>query len=101
MMDQQNNQQQDVNQEQQVAKNRMLWIWIALIGGFVVIVLLIALLFYQPKTQDTDKIQETIQKEQQEQISPADENIDQEVENVDLGDLESDFQDVEKDIDKL
>src|SRR3989338_1197780 len=101
MMDQQNNQQQDVNQEQQVAKNRMLWIWIALIGGFVVIVLLIALLFYQPKTQDTDKIQETIQKEQQEQISPADENIDQEVENVDLGDLESDFQDVEKDIDQL
>ena len=100
-MDQQNNQQQDVNQEQQVAKNRMLWIWIALIGGFVVIVLLIALLFYQPKTQDTNKIQETIQKEQQEQISPADENIDQEVENVDLGDLESDFQDVEKDIDKL
>ena len=100
-MDQQNNQQQDVNQEQQVTKNRMLWIWIALIGGFVVIVLLIALLFYQPKTQDTDKIQETIQKEQQEQISPADENIDQEVENVDLGDLESDFQDVEKDIDQL
>jgi len=100
-MDQQNNQQHDVNQEQQVAKNRMLWIWIALIGGFVIIVLLIALLFYQPKTQDINKIQETIQNEQQEQISPADENIDQEVNSLDLGNMDSDFQDVEKDINQL
>jgi flagellar biosynthesis/type III secretory pathway M-ring protein FliF/YscJ len=100
-MDPQSNQQQETNQEKEIAKNRMVWIWIGLIGGFVIILLLLALLFYQPRTDETNVIQENIQNEQEEQISPADENIDQEVEDVDLGDLESDYQEVEEDIDQL
>jgi len=100
-----NPQNDSINQENQqnatpinLGNRKMIGVWLALIGGFVIIILLVALLFYKPSTEETNIIQENIQ---QEQITPADENIDQEVENVDLGDLESDFQEIEEDIDRL
>jgi len=100
-----NPQNDSINQENQqnatpinLGNRKMIGVWLALIGGFVIIILLVALLFYKPSTEETNIIQENIQ---QEQITPADENIDQEVENVNLGDLESDFQEIEEDIDQL
>ena len=82
-----------------LGKRKMVWIWIALLGGFVIIVLLAAILFYQSKSDNSTNQQTTIKKTSE--VTPADDKIDQEVTNIDLGNLETDFKDVEKDIDKL
>ncbi len=89
------------NQQPAIEKNRMLWVWIALIGGFVLILLLVDLLFFQPNVLENSTVQENVQNEQQEDLTPAGENIDQEVKNIDLGDLDTDFEEVQKDIDQL
>ena len=105
-----NPQNDSINQENQqnatpinIGNRKMVWIWIVLIGGFVLIVLLATILFYQSKTDNSTNQQTTI-KESNEKISeviPADEKIDEEVANIDLGDLETDFKDIEKDITQL
>lgn len=64
--------------------SKSFWLWLALLGGFVIIILLIYLLLYKQKT-----IQNSI------------ENINNEINKLDIGDLDSDFQDVEKDINQL
>ena len=86
-----------------LGNRKMIWVWIALIGGFVIIILLATILIYQSKTDNSTNQQTTI-KESNEKISeviPADAKIDEEVASIDLGNLETDFQDVEKDIDQL
>ena len=86
-----------------LGNRKMIWVWIALIGGFVIIILLATILIYQSKTDNSTNQQTTI-KESNEKISeviPADAKIDEEVANIDLGNLESDFQDIEKDIKQL
>ena len=95
-----NPQNDSINQENQqnatpinIGNRKMVWVWIVLIGGFVLIVLLAAILFYQSKTDSSTNQQTT--------VVPADEKIDEEVANIDLGNLETDFQDIEKDIDQL
>ncbi len=105
-----NPQNNSINQENQqnatpinIGKRKMVWVRIALIGGFIIIILLIAILLYQSKTKNTTNQQTTI-RESNEKISeviPADEKIDEEVANIDIGDLETDFKDVEKDINQL
>ena len=95
-----NPQNDSINQENQqnatpinLGNRKMVWVWIVLIGGFVIIVLLATILFYQSKTDSSTNQQTTI-KESNEKISeviPADEKIDEEVANIDLGNLESDF----------
>ncbi|MFH1827562.1 MAG: hypothetical protein ABH812_04040 [bacterium] len=101
-MDPQNNQENSAQDAQIKPKNRMVWIWIALVGGFFIIILLIALLIYQPKSK-SDNIMEKNNTESQVEttITPSIENIDKEVEDIDLGSLDSDLQDVQKDIDQL
>ena len=86
-----------------IGNRKMFWIWLALIGGFVIIILLIAIFLYQSKTKSTINQPTIIKKsvEQKAEITPADENIDQEVDSLDLGNMDSDFQDVEKDINQL
>ena len=105
-----NPQNNSINQENQqnatpinIGKRKMVWVRIALIGGFIIIVLLATILFYQSKTDSSTNQQTTI-RESNEKISeviPADEKIDEEVANIDIGDLETDFKDVEKDINQL
>lgn len=105
-----NPQNNSINQDNQqnatpinLGKRKMVWVWIALIGGFVIIVLLATILFYQSKTDSSTNQPTNIKKtfEQKAEITPADEKIDEEVANIDIGDLETDFQDVEKDINQL
>lgn len=95
-----NPQNNSINQDSQqnatpinLGIRKMVWVWIALIGGFVIIVLLATILFYQSKTDRSTNQQTT--------VIPAEEKIDEEVANIDIGDLETDFQDVEKDIEQL
>lgn len=101
-MDPQNNQDNIVQDVQIKPKNRMIWTWIALIGGFVIIILLVIFLIYQPKNE-SDSMMKTNNSETKTQVTvtPPIENIDKEVENIDVGSLDSDFQDVQKDIDQL
>ena len=86
-----------------LGNRKMIWVWIALIGGFVIIILLATILIYQSKTKKTTDQPTNIKKtvEQKVEITPADEKIVEEVASIDLGNLETDFQDVEKDIDQL
>ena len=79
--------------EQKINK-RMVWVWLALIGGFVIIILLVVFLVYQPKTKQLN-----VQPQNVKESSSQD--LEKEVESIDLGDIESDFQDVEKDINQL
>lgn len=99
-----------INQENQqnatpinLGKGKMVWVWISLLGGFVIVIILIAILLYQSKTKKTTNQPTDIKKtvEQKSNITPADEKIDQEVTNIDVGNLDNDFQDVEKDINQL
>lgn len=86
-----------------IGNRKMVWVWIALIGGFVIILLLAAILFYQSQ-KDISTNQQINSKESNEKVSevtPVDEKIVEEVTNIDIGDLETDFQDVEKDINQL
>ena len=105
-----NPQNNSINQENQqnatpinIGKRKMVWVRIALIGGFIIIILLIAILLYQSKTKNATNQPTVIKKsvEQKTEVVPTDEKIDQEVTNIDLGDLETDFKDVEKDINQL
>ena len=107
---QMNPQNNSINQEHQqnatpinLGNRKMIWTWIGLIGGFVIIILLATILFYQSKTKKTTDQPTDIKKtvEQKTEITPADEKIVEEVANIDLGNLESDFQDIEKDIKQL
>lgn len=97
---------QDIQQNStpiKVNNRKMVWTWVALIGGFVIIVLLATILFYQSQT-DISTNQQNNSKESSEKVSevtPVDDGIDQEVVNIDIGDLETDFQEVEKDINQL
>ena len=79
---------------EQKSNKRMVWVWLALIGGFVIIILLVVFLVYQPKTKQLN-----VQPQNVKESSSQD--IEKEVESIDLGDIESDFQDVEKDINQL
>ena len=71
---------------EQKSNKKMVWVWLALIGGFVIIILL-ALLLLKGKPQNVEE--------------SSSQDLEKEVESIDLGDIESDFQDVEKDINQL
>lgn len=71
---------------EQKNNKRKIWVWLALIGGFVIIILL-AFLLLNGKPQ---KVEES-----------SNQDLEQEVKSIDLGDIEADFQDVEKDINQL
>lgn len=79
---------------EQTNKNRMVWVWLALIGGFVIIILLVVLLVYQPKSKQINVQQQNVEES-------SNQDLEKEVESIDLGDIESDFKDVEKDIKQL
>ena len=71
---------------EQKSNKKMVWVWLALIGGFVIIILL-ALLLLKGKPQNVEE--------------SSSQDLEKEVESIDLGDLDSDFKDVDKDINQL